>query len=151
MRHVPGFDQGWRGYERQDKDPGSSIKNVEDDRQKTKKEHIAMRWRSYERQDKHPGSIKTLDPRLRMSGTSVEDDSKEGQKGKDSGSPIRSGITDKDKERTQRHEMARLQKTRQRPGSLIRSRMTEKGKALYLPSPLLTKEGKRKGAHRSLP
>ena len=51
MRHVPGFDQEWRGYERQDKD---------------------------------------------------------------SGSPIRSGMTDKDKERTQRHEMARVQETRQR-------------------------------------
>ena len=63
MRHVPGFDQGWRGYERQ---------------------------------GKHPGSIKTLDPRLRMSGTSVEDDSrKKGKKGKDAGSPIRSGMTDK--------------------------------------------------------
>ena len=69
-----------------------------------------MRWRGYERQDKDPGSIKTLDPRLRMSGTSVEDDSrKRGKKGKDAGSPIRSGMTDKDEERKQRHEMARLQ------------------------------------------
>ena len=34
MRHVPGFDQGWRGYKRQDKNPGSSIKNVEDDSRK---------------------------------------------------------------------------------------------------------------------
>ena len=82
MRHVPGFDQGWRGYERQDKDPGS---------------------------------IMTLDPRLRMSGTSVGDDSrKKGKKSKDAGSPIRSGMTNKDKERTQRHEMARLQKTREK-------------------------------------
>ena len=32
MRHVPGFDQGWRGYEGEDKDAGSSITNVEDDR-----------------------------------------------------------------------------------------------------------------------
>ena len=57
---------------------------VGDDRQKTKNKHSAMRhvpgfdqgWRGYERQDKNPGSIKTLDPRLRMSGTSVEDDRK---------------------------------------------------------------------------
>ena len=64
-----------------------------------------MRWRGYKRQEKDPGSIKTLDPRLRMSGTSVEDDSrKKGKKGKDTGSPIRSGMTDKDKEQTQRHE-----------------------------------------------
>ena len=35
MRHVPGFDPGWRGYEgkkRERKNPGSSITNVEDDR-----------------------------------------------------------------------------------------------------------------------
>ena len=79
MRHVPGFDQGWRGYKRQDKDSapltlalsqrergkdtGSSINNVEDDRQKTKNKHSAMRhvpgfdqgWRGYERQDKDAG------------------------------------------------------------------------------------------------
>ena len=55
-----------------------------------------MRWRGYKRQDKDPGSIKTLDPRLRMSGTSVEDDSrKKGKTGKDSGSLIRSGMIDK--------------------------------------------------------
>ena len=36
MRHVPGYDQGCRGYnytkQRQRKDTGSSITNVEDDR-----------------------------------------------------------------------------------------------------------------------
>ena len=33
MRHVPGFEQGWRGYE--GKDTGSPIKDVvEDDRRK---------------------------------------------------------------------------------------------------------------------
>ena len=42
MRHVPGFDQGWRGYKRQDKDPGSSINNVEDDRQRQEKEITAL-------------------------------------------------------------------------------------------------------------
>ena len=47
MRHVPGFDQGWRGYERQDKHPGSildtgsPIKNVGDDRSKMKAENTA--------------------------------------------------------------------------------------------------------------
>ena len=75
MRHVPGFDQGWRGYERQEKNPGS---------------------------------------------------------------PIRSGMTDKDEETTLDLR-------------LTMSRMTEKGKALYLPSPLLTKEGKRKCVITALP
>ena len=91
---------------------------VGDDRQKTKKEHSAMRWRGYKRQDKDPGSIKTLDPRLRMSGTSVEDDSrKKGKKAKTlepRSEPVLdvcnrgSEMTDKDKKRTQRHEMACL-------------------------------------------
>ena len=48
MRHVPGFDQGWRSHDdkkqRRGHNPGSSIENVEDHRQKTKKEHSAMRW-----------------------------------------------------------------------------------------------------------
>ena len=38
MRHVPGFDQGWRGYDdkkqRRGNDAGSSINNVEDDSRK---------------------------------------------------------------------------------------------------------------------
>ena len=49
MRHVPGFDQGWRGYDdkkqRRGNDPGSSINNVEDDSRKKGKK------------------AKTLDPR----------------------------------------------------------------------------------------
>ena len=40
----------WRRYNSKDKDAGSSITNVEDDRkgQRQMKEHWTMRWRGYE-------------------------------------------------------------------------------------------------------
>ena len=57
MRHVPASEQGWRGYESlylpsplltkegNRKDPGSSIKNVEDDRKgKTDMTDSGCRW-----------------------------------------------------------------------------------------------------------
>ena len=66
-----------------------------------------MRWRGYDDKKQRRGND------AGSSIKNVEDDSrKKDKKGKDSGSPIRSGMTDKDKERTQRHEMARLRKTR---------------------------------------
>ncbi len=46
MRHVPVFEQGWRRYKRKNKDTGSSIKDVEDDRRRTLLKHRLQLGRS---------------------------------------------------------------------------------------------------------